>query len=671
MNRSITKTFQTFDEELECVICTGRLLNAKFLQCLHSFCAECLERCVTVRGNIEGTCRLRSIPCPLCREETILPDNGINGLKPNNLANKVVQALEGNDHCAKLMDSELCCESCRTKRSRAVAYCQDCRHFICRDCVGSHSSLKQILSGHRIKPLNDLRRSLVKTKNGYKDANHGKTCYQHNGQVKTHFCETCSMLVCVRCTGDTHPEPHHVCVEAKDAVKTRLRSIQELVEQGHDKQKEVADALRTIDRQRNEARHVVRCLQQEINDAADAAVENALKSIDFQRLTLLKETDRLDEFLTGKYDELEAARLGVGSLLSNARSFGVKLMKNPSVKVLLTFDKLNTTLHNLVSEQWDKASVDYIHSITKNVRFESQENAQWVSVGTLVDPNQWSLSRSIPIPESKSGEVSSMSYCSSGSLFLAHFNGVVEEMTVDGKITHVLNTGSDIRDMAVLSDRTIVILDGTWQIAIYDGPTGKKSRMIHSKNGSTGFTCLTADADDMIFAGEFHRDTISVFAKDGRQVESIPAGGITPYRIVVANSGQIVLSHSPASVSVLNRDGVVECTIHRKQWQYALVCCDTKENIYILSGSRDEKKLISVHKYTMEGYIVECVVRHVEVDVGSWHPRIDCTPDGNLALVTKTKVDIYSTRSVIERERKELEQEDSEINEMQEENSQP
>ena len=78
-----------------------------------------------------------------------------------------------------------------------------------------------------------------------------------------------------------------------------------------------------------------------------------------------------------------------------------------------------------------------------------------------------------------------------------------------------------------------------------------------------------------------------------------------------------------------------------------------------------------MHKYTLEGYIVECVVRHVEVDVGSWHPRIDCTPDGNLALVTKTKVDIYSTRSVIERERKELEQEDSEINEMQEDNSQP
>ena len=651
ISRPFTGAFEAFDEELECVICTGRLLNAKFLQCLHSFCAECLERCVTVRSNMEGSCRLRTISCPLCREETIMPDGGVNSLKPNNLANKIVQALEGGEEARKLMDSELCCESCSVKRSRAVAYCQDCRHFICRDCVASHSKMKQVLSGHRMKPLADLRRGHVKTRNGYKDVNNSRTCFHHKGHAKTHFCETCSLLVCERCTEDTHSEPEHVCVQTKDAVKTRLHSIQQLVDEGQDKQREVADSLRSIDRHRGEARRSMHHLRLEINAAADNAAENVLKSIDFQRLTLLKETDRLEDFVMGRFDELESSRLGVGSLLSNARSFGVKLMKTPSEHVLLTYEKLNTTLQNLLSETWDEASVNYVNNVTKNVKFESHENAQWVSVGSLVDPNQWSLSRTIALPEDTSGDISSMLYHPNGSLFLAQFNGVVNEIGVDGKLAHVLSVKSDIRDMAVLSDGSIVILDGNWQIQVY-GPTGEKQRVIHPHHG-TGFTCLTADGSDQIYAGEFHRDMISVFDKDGKHVESIPSAGIAPYRIVLSKSGHIILSHSPASVSVLNRAGEVQCTIHRKQWQYALVCCDAKENIYVLSGSRDEKKLISVHKYTMDGHIVECVVRHVEVDVGCWHPRIGCTPDGSLALVCKTKVDIYSTRSVLERDRKE------------------
>ncbi|XP_071478024.1 uncharacterized protein [Diadema antillarum] len=642
-----TGGFQSIDEDLECALCSNRLLNAKFLQCLHSFCAECLERRVTVRTNIDGSCRLRTITCPLCRDETVVPDGGVNGLKPNNLANKVIQALEGNEYNSKLMDSELCCESCKTLRSRAVAYCQDCRHFICRDCVGSHSKMKQMMIAHSIKPLSDLRRGLVKTRNGYRDASYGTLCFQHNGQEKTHFCETCSMLVCPECTEDTHSDPH-MCVEMHDAVTARLRSIRQLVEQGSSKQKEVADVLRSIDRQRNVARRVMHRLQYEINEAADAAVENALKSIDYQRLTLLKEKDRLEEFIMSRFDEIETARMGIGSVLSNARSFGIKLIKNPSEDVLLTYDKLNTTLHNLLEERWDEASIDSVNNIIKNVKFESHEDDQWVSVGKLVDPNQWSLSQSLHVPDGTSGEISSMSYSRDESLHLAHFKGAIDKMEEDGKFRRTLTTESDIRDMAVLSNRSIVILDGTWQIRIYD-LSGNKTNVIRPQHGA-GFTCLTSDGYDRIFAGEFHRDTISVFEKDGSHIESIPTTGIAPYRIVVAISGHIILSHSPASVSILTSDGDIQCTIHRKEWQYALVCCDNRGGVFILSGNRDQKKLVSVHKYTMDGHVLECVVRHLEVDVGCWHPRIACTPTGDLALVTKTKVDIYSARSILSRQ---------------------
>lgn len=66
---------QISEEFLLCQVCFERFNSPKVLPCLHSFCEGCLLRyapdgCKTVR-------------CPLCRQESELPEHGVQGLKDN------------------------------------------------------------------------------------------------------------------------------------------------------------------------------------------------------------------------------------------------------------------------------------------------------------------------------------------------------------------------------------------------------------------------------------------------------------------------------------------------------------------------------------------------------------------------------------------------------------
>ncbi len=76
-------------DELECAICNEHFNQPKYLQCMHTFCAGCLEDLAKSRGG------RKMLPCPLCRQETPVPKDGIrHGLKTNTMAVSILEKIK-------------------------------------------------------------------------------------------------------------------------------------------------------------------------------------------------------------------------------------------------------------------------------------------------------------------------------------------------------------------------------------------------------------------------------------------------------------------------------------------------------------------------------------------------------------------------------------------------
>ena len=60
---------------IECPICCDRFTDPKILDCLHCFCFNCLEELVEKQDP-----KTDNIICPVCRQETTVPDKGLSSL---------------------------------------------------------------------------------------------------------------------------------------------------------------------------------------------------------------------------------------------------------------------------------------------------------------------------------------------------------------------------------------------------------------------------------------------------------------------------------------------------------------------------------------------------------------------------------------------------------------
>ncbi|XP_072045614.1 tripartite motif-containing protein 2-like [Amphiura filiformis] len=145
---------KAIDTELKCPLCLCRFTTPKDLACPHVYCKECLENLRRVSGG--G----KKITCPECRQVTVLPSKGIDGLKTNLRIRNMVEAAERKD---KL----------KTKQSMK-------------------------------------RRPKVPKV---------PECGEHEGEKLHLYCETDDYLICHVCAVVDHPHPEHKCRNVKEVVE--------------------------------------------------------------------------------------------------------------------------------------------------------------------------------------------------------------------------------------------------------------------------------------------------------------------------------------------------------------------------------------------------------------------------------------------------------------------
>src|SRR6218665_598952 len=125
----------------ECSICTEIFTNPRILPCVHTFCLHCLER------YGKGTRPGNKMACPICRNEFLIPENGISGLPNNFFISKIVEI----DKLATVAAKEAACQLCSEEAAVAKMFCIDCQQKICDRCILLHGRIKQCQSHQVVK----------------------------------------------------------------------------------------------------------------------------------------------------------------------------------------------------------------------------------------------------------------------------------------------------------------------------------------------------------------------------------------------------------------------------------------------------------------------------------------------------------------------------------------
>ncbi|XP_048417552.1 RING finger protein 223 [Stegostoma tigrinum] len=110
---------------LECTICFSSYDNVfktpKLLQCQHAFCLECLARLAASVPADQSS----DIICPLCRSQTVLPDNGTPALKTSQeLLSQLPPQLQLEEP-VWVEGKKLCCKNSKETGNSDFCICID------------------------------------------------------------------------------------------------------------------------------------------------------------------------------------------------------------------------------------------------------------------------------------------------------------------------------------------------------------------------------------------------------------------------------------------------------------------------------------------------------------------------------------------------------------------
>ncbi len=209
----VEKGVEELEKEITCAICHQHYDEPKVLPCCHYFCKQCIHR-LTLRTGTD-----KPFSCPECRQDTTLPQGGVDQLKTAFFINRMKGVHSKLERAHGKVEAK--CEGC--SGGKAEAFCRQCTHFICAECVKQHHRMR-VFSSHKTVTLNELKEGGAKEIS--KEEPPVSMCETHKEPMKI-YCFTCSCLICRDCTIIDHAE-HKYNFIITSAPKKKEMLIQHL-----------------------------------------------------------------------------------------------------------------------------------------------------------------------------------------------------------------------------------------------------------------------------------------------------------------------------------------------------------------------------------------------------------------------------------------------------------
>ncbi|XP_057317710.1 E3 ubiquitin-protein ligase TRIM71-like [Hydractinia symbiolongicarpus] len=356
------------DIDLTCRICKRTFFHPRVLDCLHTFCEECIINNVAKieHENTEKT----YIKCFHCTEITQVPENDVSMLPYNFFANNAMDYLL--IQCTK--ENAIICTSC-SDDADAISRCMDCSEFLCMKCVTAHRRIR-VTKDHKIIALDTLRydKSSVH-RNVY--------CPDHEPEVFTYYCEVCQDLICKECTILEHRG--HKFERLTEALESQKPTILKLLEE-NEKQK-VPPVERAVDEvQDMAARLHARTVA--TKQAIKNCGEQCIRAIEFRCQELLGTIDsiykRKSRILHDQQKDLQL-RLMKNKSATEFVNYAFKHGSEAEIFELLDVMKMRLTKLNLENldykEPDDNDVIDHVYD-TDNVK-NIAENLGKISTSTV------------------------------------------------------------------------------------------------------------------------------------------------------------------------------------------------------------------------------------------------------------------------------------------------
>ena len=115
------------EQLLTCIICEDQYCDPRTLQCLHTFCLNCIKRWSSNRGSGDN------VQCPTCRQVTdLISIGGANCLPKSFVLENLRETIERFEN-AFCPDEPQQCHYCAAKVT-----CKVCNYHLCEHCSQMH-----------------------------------------------------------------------------------------------------------------------------------------------------------------------------------------------------------------------------------------------------------------------------------------------------------------------------------------------------------------------------------------------------------------------------------------------------------------------------------------------------------------------------------------------------
>ncbi|XP_038053695.1 E3 ubiquitin-protein ligase TRIM71-like [Patiria miniata] len=643
-------------DHLECSICTNRFRQPKLLDCLHSFCLQCLHDLIQSQDP-SGT----KLTCPLCRRETMLKGSGVADL-PNNFAfSALVEEVTMQEKLLEGQGSEIKCQAC-DEENQAISRCMDCDNFLCQECQRAHERMT-LMKSHKIYTLAQLQSGQIVYKSKLRDE--VPKCCKHPDQNLNVYCNSCEQVICTTCSVLDHAK--HSLTGLPEAVEKCKKKVTEMVQKSESTKTELITTIKETTKSRKDLDNMFANTHKKISEKAQqeiTKIQEEVAKIQKEEQKLKQETDRIYEDRVRTFEAAQANNRKevtqtehkleeVKQLMNQASCYEIlelqqKLLHNlseltgkqpqqvPDKLTFMDFEEGKRSLGRLIVEEETKAAEKQSPRPGRSCveeKWELKTNVKNFKLTFGFIAQGLSLSNDkiivLHVPKKYHGKGKS------GALFTTSIpNSHQEQSPIPQRLQ--INGLTDVGCIAVSKDDKLLALDGP-VVKVFN----KQHQLLHQftpgRGSDTQPTCLAVDDSNLIAVGYKGKNEISLHNPDGSLIRRLPAPMIEYYltmynhRLIYTNYGDrrlVCVDYYGASVFSVDM-------ISSMQWGGfpTGVCCDSDGSIYVAVDGYPTGDILH---YSPDGKYIGWVIK------GCGHPRgITFTSGGDLVVAAGEFVQIY------------------------------
>ncbi|XP_038051815.1 tripartite motif-containing protein 2-like [Patiria miniata] len=622
---------------LECPICYCRFKDPKMLDCLHSFCLNCLVEMMRKQKT-----EAKKITCPVCRKETQVPDEGLQSLSSSFFLISLVDEINKQEQLlGKSVTSSAPCESCE-EGQEAVSTCLDCKENICKKCEEAHQFLRYT-KHHRIIPAQDLDKSTVAPTDLTKTV--APKCRKHIKQPLCFHCETCDTLICLMCAATEHRSAEHNFIGITDAIESFRKSVTDILQTFEKSKEQFASNEDSINHARKRLQKKLAQARSDISaqeEAEIAKIRNKAKLLTEKVDEIGQERDsEYEKALKHNREQMERADqivTAVNDLMRQADDIELlelkpKVMHNLEFQKELKCEPAKVDMAFIGVKCQDVVSDTNLGEILLNEKWHLKE--EFGKEGTGDGKFQWAAG----VACFSNGDVVVTDVTQKRlSLFTSNgqFKTSVDQGTDSNQLENPWRVGVNCDDLLFVTDEDKVkIFDNKLQFVREFTPSVDDAEG-PSKSDLSGI----AVDKQRVAVIDWGRKVISVHNLDGSLIAST-SNHLVRHYIAMSNKERLIFTnYKEKRLMCVDLKGNevfnVMTVLNGKPAKPTGVLCDDDGSIYVALHCGTEGDIDEVHQYDSNGAFISTVAQGLYNPLG-----MAFTPAGDVLVACRHSVKIF------------------------------